>query len=106
MLSTPASMAPVILLSFPAIFKVVNMSSMNGYDISTLTFVCRLSIMILMHLHFESVLENVRFLKTLVGWVDYHIFLPMVLRCAHFARESSAITVDERTKCKRIISLL
>ena len=67
MLSTPASMASVILLSFPAIFKVVNMSSMNGYDISTLTFVCRLSIMILMHLHFESVLENVRFLKTLVS---------------------------------------
>ena len=36
MLSTPASMAPAILLSFPAIFKVVNMSSMNGYDIRTL----------------------------------------------------------------------
>ena len=25
-----------------------------------------------------------------IGWVVYHIFLPMVLRCALFARESSA----------------
>ena len=41
------------------------MSSMNSYNVSTLTLVCRLSIMILMHLHFESVLENVRFLRTL-----------------------------------------
>ena len=26
-----------------------------------------------------------------LGWVVYHVFLPMVLRCARFARESSAI---------------
>ena len=27
----------------------------------------------------------------ILGWVVYHIFLPMVLRCARFARQSSAI---------------
>ena len=31
-------------------------------------------------------------LPNFLGWVVYHIFLPMVLHCARFARESSAIT--------------
>ena len=33
----------------------------------------------------------VRWIPNFIGWVVYHIFLPMVLRCARFARESSAI---------------
>ena len=32
-----------------------------------------------------------RVLPNFLGWVVYHIFLTMVLRCARFARESSAI---------------
>ena len=35
--------------------------------------------------------HTVTWLKTFLGWVDYHIFLPMVLRCARFARESFTI---------------
>ena len=33
----------------------------------------------------------VTLLPNFLGWVVYLIFLPMVLRCARFARESSAI---------------
>ena len=33
----------------------------------------------------------VTWLPNFLGWVVYHIFLPMVLRCARFARESSAM---------------
>ena len=34
---------------------------------------------------------TVTWLPNFLGWIVYHIFLPMVLRCARFARESSAI---------------
>ena len=34
---------------------------------------------------------TVTWLPNFLGWVDYYIFSPMVLRCARFARESSAI---------------
>ena len=37
----------------------------------------------------RSVGRTVKRLPNFVGWVDYHIFLPMVLRCACFAREIS-----------------
>ena len=33
---------------------------------------------------------TVTWLPNFLGWVVYHIFSPMVLRCARFARESSA----------------
>ena len=33
---------------------------------------------------------TVTWLPNFLGWVDYRIFLPMVLCCARFARESSA----------------
>ena len=33
---------------------------------------------------------TVTWLSNFLGWVVYHIFLPMVLRCAHFVRDSSA----------------
>ena len=35
---------------------------------------------------------TVTWLPNFLGWVVYHICLPMVLRCARFARESFAIT--------------
>ena len=38
----------------------------------------------------RTVGRTVTWLPNFVGWVDYHIFLPKVLRCALFARESSA----------------
>ena len=38
----------------------------------------------------RTVERTVTWLPNFVGWVDYHIFLPKVLRCALFARESSA----------------
>ena len=38
----------------------------------------------------RTVGRTVSWLPNFLGWVDYHIFLPMVLRCARFARESSA----------------
>ena len=34
---------------------------------------------------------SVTWLPNFLGWVVYHIFLPMVLRCARLARESSTI---------------
>ena len=34
---------------------------------------------------------RVTWLPNFLGWVVYHIFLPMVLRCVRFERESSAI---------------
>ena len=34
---------------------------------------------------------TVTWLPNFLGWIVYHIFLPMVLRCVRFARESSAI---------------
>ena len=39
---------------------------------------------------------TVTWLPNFLGWVDYHIFLPMVLRCARFARESSALRCSRR----------
>ena len=38
----------------------------------------------------RTVGSTVTGLPNFVGWVDYHIFLPMVLRCALFAHENSA----------------
>ena len=35
----------------------------------------------------------VTWLPNFLGWVADHIFLPMVLRCARLARESSAMTI-------------
>ena len=35
---------------------------------------------------------TVTWLPNFLGWVAYHIFSPMALRCARFALESSAIT--------------
>ena len=37
---------------------------------------------------------TVTWLLNFLGWVVYHIFLPMVLRCGRFAPESSAINPD------------
>ena len=34
---------------------------------------------------------TVTWLPNFLGWVDYHIFLPIVLRCARLARKSFAI---------------
>ena len=41
----------------------------------------------------RTVGRTVTWLPKFLGWVDYHIFLLMVLRCARFARESSAIII-------------
>ena len=38
--------------------------------------------------------RSVTWLPNFLGWVVYHIFFPMVLRCPRFARKSSAI-LDE-----------
>ena len=38
---------------------------------------------------------TVTWLPNFLGWVVYHIFLPTVLRCARFARESSAIKSNQ-----------
>ena len=38
---------------------------------------------------------TVTWLPNFLGWVVYHIFLPMVLLCARFARESSAIKPED-----------
>ena len=35
--------------------------------------------------------STVTWLPNFLGWVVYHIFVPIVLRCARFARESSVI---------------
>ena len=43
---------------------------------------------------------TVTWLPNFLGWVVYHIFLPMVLRCARFARESSAINACSSCKMK------
>ena len=40
---------------------------------------------------------TVTWLPNFLGWVVYHIFLPMVLRCARFARESSAIITKDQS---------
>ena len=37
---------------------------------------------------------TVTWVPNCLGWVVYHIFLPMVLRCARFARKSSAINYN------------
>ena len=37
---------------------------------------------------------TVTWLPNFLGWVAYFIFLPMVLHCARFARESSAININ------------
>ena len=39
---------------------------------------------------------TVTWLPNFLGWVVYHIFLPMVLRCVRFARESPAIIIRFR----------
>ena len=44
---------------------------------------------------------TVTWLPNFLGWVDYHIFLPMVLRCARFARESPAKKKDLLPKRNR-----
>ena len=44
---------------------------------------------------------TVTWLPNFLGWVVYHISLPMVLRCARFPRESSAIIKTDALKSRR-----
>ena len=46
--------------------------------------------------------RTVTWLPNFIGRVDYHILLPMVLRCARFARESSAIKTISNDFHKKI----
>ena len=48
----------------------------------------------------KSIRGPFTWLPNFLGWVDYHIFLPMVLRCTRFARESSAIIHAKTTREK------
>jgi len=43
----------------------------------------------------QTVGHTVTWLLNFLGWGDYHIFLPTVLRYARFARESSAININK-----------
>ena len=43
---------------------------------------------------------TVTWLPNFLGWVDYHIFLPMVLRCSRFACGSSTFIHAKTTRVK------